>query len=103
MTDDLISRQEMLATFWKSEVEFRPSQIDEVERVIKSIPTVEAEPVRHAYWIKKMTVKLCVGFDVYEPHWYCSCCKEKYEPSFAQICKYCYVCGAKMDGKRPEE
>lgn len=59
---------------------------------------VTEEHVRHAYWIKKMTVKSCVGFDVYEPRWYCSCCKEKYEPSFAQICKYCYVCGAKMDG-----
>lgn len=95
MTDDLISRQDTLATFWKSEVEFRPSQIDEVERIIKSVPTVEAEPVRHGRYIGTEFGGYADGNPVYY-EWECSecgCVFEEEEP----IYNYCPNCGARLD------
>ena len=38
--EDAISRQAAIDEFWKSEVEFRPTQIDEVLRILKGLPPV---------------------------------------------------------------
>ena len=97
MTDDLIRRQETIAAFWKSEVEFRLSQIAEVERVIKSMPTVDAKPVRHGKFIGTEYDGYADGCPVYY-EWKCSecgCIFEDDEPTY----NYCPNCGAKMDGE----
>ena len=43
--NDLINRQEAIDEFWKSEVEFKPSQIDEVMRILCKVPTIEIDPI----------------------------------------------------------
>lgn len=57
---------------------------------IDNIPIIEAEPVKHGRWIK-------MGYEDYE----CSNCKaalwaRKVNP--VEKYKYCWSCGAKMDG-----
>lgn len=42
---DLIRRQEAIDELWKSEMAFRPSQIDEVMRILCKVPTNDAVPV----------------------------------------------------------
>lgn len=42
---DLIRRQEAIDEFWKSEVAFKPSQIEEVMRILYKIPTIENTPI----------------------------------------------------------
>ena len=42
---DLIRRQEAIDELWKSEMAFRPSQIDEVMRILCKVPTIDAVPV----------------------------------------------------------
>ena len=40
---DLIDRQEAIDAFWQSEVKFRPSQIDEVMRILEQLPSAQPE------------------------------------------------------------
>lgn len=56
-------------------------------------PTIEAEPVRHGYWIK---VGTSCGIDILE----CSECHARHPRKGDN---YCRDCGAKMDGKEKEE
>ena len=58
------------------------------------LPTVDAEPVRHAYWIRHedWEEEGCCG-------WKCSECGMGSEVDY----KYCMRCGAKMDAERKEE
>lgn len=55
---------------------------------IDEAPTVDVQPVIHAHWIRIATLG---GLDVLK----CSNCKSEHirKPE-----KYCYDCGAKMDG-----
>ena len=41
--DDLISRKIVIEKFWHSEVEYRPTQIDDVMSILKGIPPAEPE------------------------------------------------------------
>lgn len=41
--DDLISRKMAIEKFWHSEVELRPTQIDEVMAILKALPSVQPE------------------------------------------------------------
>lgn len=43
MKDDTISRQQFVDAFWKTEVEFRPSQIDEVMKILEQLPSAQPE------------------------------------------------------------
>lgn len=57
---------------------------------LNSLPTIDAEPVRHGYWIER--------YGVYEGKYYkCSVCN--YNCSHTKE-NYCSYCGAKMDGER---
>lgn len=67
---------------------FRQMCMSMAERVSKE-PTIEAEPVRHGYWIDKFG----------DGDLYCSECDavmEKHEHINHNL-YYCYHCGAKMD------
>lgn len=68
---------------------------DCIEDMIESIPVVEAEPVKHGRWIRM------IGDD-YE----CSECKAAVwsrPPYPTERYKYCWSCGAKMDGGADNE
>ena len=77
-----------------------------VKSFVDSVPTVDAEPVRHGAWLpcdKK-------GYVLTETalrdgrRWYgykCSECNNIYHGN--AFTKYCPNCGAKMDGERKEE
>ncbi|MCQ2802972.1 MAG: hypothetical protein MJ225_04835 [Bacilli bacterium] len=54
---------------------------------LKSVPTIDAEPVKHGHWIK---VGESCGIDILE----CSICHIQH-PRLAS--EYCCDCGAKMD------
>ena len=41
--DDLISRKMAIEKFWHSDVEFRPTQIDEVMAILKELPSAQPE------------------------------------------------------------
>ena len=60
-----------------------------IKKHIDDAPTIDAEHVRHARWVK-------TKFDEYV----CSLCGEE-APNDGFNCgaKYCYECGAKMDAK----
>ena len=64
--------------------------IDEVLELIKSLPTIEAEPVRHGYW---------KPFDDYNASlwWRCSRCGYTIDDDEIPM-NYCPECGARMDG-----
>ena len=59
--------------------------IDDTFEAIDAQPTVEAEPIKHGHYIKGDNGE-----------WFCSECRridDKYG-----VAKYCWNCGAKMDG-----
>ena len=64
----------------------RTNGINVLLRVLANFPTVDAEPVKHGWWIRQDWVCLCYK---------CSACGEEIwrTPS-----DYCPNCGAKMDG-----
>lgn len=93
MSDDLISRQETLAAFWKSDVEFRPSQIGEVERVIKSIPARET--------VKELRQPKIAMLINPNPFGECSNCRELID--IRDGFKYCPECGARLYGVKFEK
>lgn len=68
------------------------SAFAEFEAILKNVPTVDAEPVRHGHWITGS----CFSQGTYDYPEYdkkCSVC-EKYSRDFSN---YCPNCGAKMD------
>lgn len=60
-----------------------------VHDVIQSAPAVDAEPVRHGYWIE---APYLLGMTRY-----CSRCRENYGMPHG-VFNYCPNCGTKMDG-----
>lgn len=70
------------------------------ESIAKKAPTIEAEPVRHGEWKIKT--------DDYDCEYImCSCCKEEFYPADEDTVdtkpNYCPNCGAKMEGKEPDD
>lgn len=67
---------------------------------IENAPTIEAKPVNHAYW--KRTANGAI---------WCSSCNSFIGMAFSDTgfeeairdLNYCSVCGAQMDGKKPNE
>ena len=106
---DLISRQDAIDEFWKSEIAFRPSQIDEVMRILCKVPSADAAPVVHGEWLP---YEFCT-----DGTWdKCSVCgvahrtRSKYtgyidgkEYTIQDRMNYCPNCGAKMDGERKDD
>ena len=63
-----------------------------IKAMLEYLPAVDAVPAIHAHWVE-------------EPdrvnHWHCSNCG--CTVGLASLAyRYCYVCGAKMDGERRE-
>ena len=89
---DLISRQEAINELLKA-FAFHGYAGGMAANVIRQMPTIEAEPVKHGRWLYK---ELCFKGDktptdyTYE----CSVCGYKWGED---IYRYCPNCGAKMD------
>ena len=67
---------------------------ESVRATIDSMPTIDAEPVRHGKWIFTNKPNIYGGITV-------KCSECGYEGVIAHIedHHYCWVCGAKMDGE----
>ena len=89
---DYISREAALDAQNKS------MNLAECRKRLERLPAADAEPVRHAYWVKRMEYGVGRGYEVHTPIWSCSDCGRDYDPASCSIIKYCYICGAKMDG-----
>lgn len=68
-------------------------------QAIDSMPTVEAEPVRHGYWIECDYKHMEHGFIETDVNGglCCSECRTGFKKSDLRIKSYCPNCGAKMD------
>ena len=78
----------------------------QAEKIIKQQPTVDAEPVRHAYWIRQGIYRGNDTSGFIEWVYRCSDCGN--EALMNNMClivltDYCPHCGAKMDAERKEE
>ena len=82
-SNDLISRSALLEQFGECEFLFGCM----VHVIIKEAPTVDAEPVRHGYWIPQ---------DNTHTKFMCSDCKGRNHDGSG---KYCSECGCKMDAE----
>ena len=108
MMGDLISREAAVNKLrkWAKQTEGAKSDVavgafyESAARYLERLPAVDAEPVRHGYWIP------CAG----ESHiWYCSECGEKInynqvrrtykheKKPVHEVNRWCRSCGAKMD------
>lgn len=72
-----------------------------VVEIVGIMPTIEAEPVRHGRWI------LCkdqtgVDNDNNNFAYFCSCCHYQDVHATRADVKYCWNCGARMDGDKDE-
>lgn len=101
--DDFISRNKALQ--FKLTANLRPKELtvaqavaDAIAEYIKAIPASDVEPVRHAHWVKRMEERKGNGYEAFTPVWSCSDCGKDYDPATCSIIKYCFECGAKMDG-----
>ena len=64
----------------------------------EAIPAADVVEVKRAYWVKRMEHGVGKGYELYTPIWSCSNCGRDYDPASCSIVKYCYICGAKMEG-----
>ena len=87
--DELISRNEAIKWFFRpySNEEYYPNL--DVERALKAIPTVDAVPVVHGFWIDENPD------DFLDPRMRCSICRVIASPLIKW--RYCPNCGAKME------
>lgn len=69
------------------------SELDVVQMLDKQ-PTIDAEPVRHGYWIGLESDGYADGFPVYYL-WECSECGNEHRGEDTP--NYCSNCGSKMD------
>ena len=67
---------------------------EDVFLAIDEAPTIEAESVRHGYWIKKFVESIEWNFD--EIFYECSECALLSK----SVSEFCPHCGAKMDGDK---
>ena len=100
MNNDTISRSALLEEFeWLRMTvgSGSVSDIDDAIERIKKAPAVDAEPVRHGYWIDMQEDDLTEGM------WRCSACdSDMYFDIMTPTecgCYYCPNCGAKMDAE----
>lgn len=67
-----------------------------VKRVLIQAPTTDVVEVRHGYWVHNE------DHNAYESEYFCSECLADGARDIRGE-KYCYNCGAKMDGGRDEK
>ena len=88
----LINADELME-WCNNHYDFEVYTVGYISNLIKDMPTVDAEPVRHGYWIRWRDlngIKRCK----------CSECIVSYGNMDTP---YCPNCGAKMDAERKEE
>ena len=95
MASDLISRDALLAEYDRVHV----GEPGGARKLIEKAPAVDAEPVRHGYWIEYVTWIGAFG----QIHSKCSVCGTIYNckrgsRGNGKGGKFCEECGAKMDG-----
>lgn len=73
---------------------------DALAAVVENAPTIEAEPVRHGYWIECDYKHMEHGFIETDVNGglCCSECRTGFKKSELRIKLHCPNCGAKMDG-----
>lgn len=99
MVGQYISREDVCLQLEKQEsIDGQPRAIRRARRIVADFPAADVEPVRHAYWVKRMEERKGNGYEAFTPVWSCSDCGKDYDPTTCSIIKYCYECGAKMDG-----
>ena len=95
MTDDVISKQEVLRLQYEVELEdgqrFMMIDPDDVE----NLTPISKEP-KTGHWIRWYEEIKRSKCTEYIPHCKCSECNTEVEPHISQFMKYCYKCGAKM-------
>ena len=76
-----------------------------LSEAIRSLKTVDAEPVRHGRWETYTEHRQTNDGREYLNGWYeCSKCRTMYPADYEHSCyKYCPNCGAKMDGETKDE
>lgn len=78
---------------WNGEYRRKCYSFNDICEMLKSAPTIDAEPVVHAHWIERIT------YERGKSDYVCSACN--YEKNFYQVLlpfvNYCPHCGAKMD------
>ena len=87
----LIDADELAERLWRFELGTR----EQVAGLVATMPTIEAEPIRHGHWIECLT----------SDHWKCSKCGDRApiywdgeNMNYAEwLAPYCPNCGAKMD------
>ena len=87
--DDMISRAAAIAKVKEARKAARTLTGMDFVMMLEKQPTVDAAPVETAHYVEGSGGE-----------WYCSNCKridEKYS-----VARYCWYCGAKMDGERME-
>ena len=67
--------------------------LDEVSGVVDACPTVDAMPVVHGRWIDGKCSNCGVDIPTDDAH----------DVIFGHECRFCYYCGAKMDGGTDHE
>lgn len=70
--------------------------IAQVKAIIDTMPTIDAEPVRHGRWVSGEIITF--GGRETAP----LCCSECLKVAFGEPWTYCPNCGARMDGKGDE-
>ena len=90
-SDDLINRSALLEELrFKRVAVYGRGSMKDIDKVIESVetaPAVDAEPVRHGYWIPQ---------DNTHTKFMCSDCKGRNHDGSG---KYCSECGCKMDAE----
>ena len=71
---------------------------------INNAPTIDAEPIRRAQWLKREYWSEGIGMGETYGHYYeCSACGERIKGYDTYLDKYCRKCGAKMERERTNE
>lgn len=90
--NDLISKQVLLyALDYKKFIDGESIDINELKSLIKRIPIIEPEPVKHGHWM-----------DSSESTLHCSYCHRYVRRIIPRGYDYCPHCGAKMDDQEAQ-
>lgn len=68
-----------------------------VYELVRSYPTIEAEPVKHGRWIPTEYDNYADGAPVWDK-WECSECGHEHNGEEDTLTEFCPDCGARMDG-----
>ena len=102
MTNDLISREEILKAFSDYVGSgMSMNDFDALWDIIEKMPPVKEPKIGHwIRWYEQKDFGLYIG---HIPHCRCSECGKEYDPHSSQFIKFCSECGAKMVESESED